>query len=203
MRGRGPARREGIPGQAGVTLIEALITLLIMSIGLLGIAALQVVALQEGASSSRHSQAVWLSYDMADRMRANLVDTNPDPAVEVWIPGGATDPYDGIHVDASMAPGGPACGVGDNCLPDQMAAYDTDQWLLGLQGMPNGTGTVNFFPGMGGARGLYRVRVMWDEVRGRVGQNANPDAAQTGCPTAGAPAPPDPNQACVELWVQP
>lgn len=58
--------------QRGVGLIEVLIAVLILSIGLLGIAGLQARALKNNQSSYERSQAVVLSYFMLDSMRANV-----------------------------------------------------------------------------------------------------------------------------------
>jgi type IV pilus assembly protein PilV len=55
----------------GFTLIEALATLLILSIGLLGVAALQLNSLRDNHGSAMRSQATFLAYDVVDRMRAN------------------------------------------------------------------------------------------------------------------------------------
>ena len=57
--------------QRGTTLIETLVALLVLSIGLLGVAALQVNALQTNQSANVRSQASVLAYDIVDRMRAN------------------------------------------------------------------------------------------------------------------------------------
>ena len=57
--------------QRGLTLIESMVALLVISIGLLGIAALQLSAMQQNATALNHSQAVWINYNMADRIRAN------------------------------------------------------------------------------------------------------------------------------------
>ena len=57
--------------QRGTTLIETLVALLVLSIGLLGVAALQVNALQNNQMAHVRSQASVLAYDLADRMRAN------------------------------------------------------------------------------------------------------------------------------------
>jgi len=57
--------------QAGFGLIEVLVSLLIVSIGLLGIAALQVVALKNVGSSMERSQAVIQTYSYMDLLRAN------------------------------------------------------------------------------------------------------------------------------------
>lgn len=57
--------------EQGVSLIEILIAVLVLSIGLLGVAALQVQALRNNQSSFQRTQAVMLSYFMLDAMRAN------------------------------------------------------------------------------------------------------------------------------------
>jgi type IV pilus assembly protein PilV len=61
------SRRRG----RGFTLVEALIALLALSIGLLGVAALQMTGLKANLSAAWSSQATYLSYDIIDRMRAN------------------------------------------------------------------------------------------------------------------------------------
>lgn len=55
----------------GFTLLEVLITMVVMSLGLLGFAGLQMASLKNSASAYQRSQATVLTYDMLDRMRAN------------------------------------------------------------------------------------------------------------------------------------
>ncbi len=57
--------------ERGMTLVEVLVALLVLSIGLLGIAALQTTGLRSTQTAGARSQAVMLSYDIIDRMRAN------------------------------------------------------------------------------------------------------------------------------------
>ncbi|WPN46504.1 type IV pilus modification protein PilV [Pseudomonas sp. P8_241] len=57
--------------QEGMTLIEVLVALLILGVGLLGAAALQLNALKYTDSSRMSSQASFIAYDMMDRIRAN------------------------------------------------------------------------------------------------------------------------------------
>ena len=57
--------------QSGITLIEVLVTLLITTVGLLGVAALQLSALKTTSDSAQRSQVVWLMQDLIERMRAN------------------------------------------------------------------------------------------------------------------------------------
>ncbi len=60
-------RRRG----RGFTLVEALVALLALSIGLLGIAGLQLTGMRANLSAAWRSQATYLGYDIIDRMRAN------------------------------------------------------------------------------------------------------------------------------------
>lgn len=181
--GRGACRHEG-----GATLLEALITLLVMSIGLLGVAALQIIGTQENASALRHSRATWFAYDMADRMRANLnygTPTVPNPP-DLW-----GDHYDGIDVSADSTATGQSCGAGDDCDLNEMRDFDADQWRAQVMTLPGGQGTVDEDTANGGR---YLIRVLWDDD---VPEMA-PNRASTGCPSG-----PDIPKTCVEITVQP
>ena len=57
--------------QLGFTLLEVLIALLVLSIGLLGLAALQTTGLRSNQMASMRTQATEAGYDITDRMRAN------------------------------------------------------------------------------------------------------------------------------------
>ena len=59
------------PREAGMTLVEVLVALVVLSVGLLGIAAMQAVGLRSMQSAGSRSQATLLAYDIVDRMRAN------------------------------------------------------------------------------------------------------------------------------------
>jgi type IV pilus assembly protein PilV len=66
-------RRAATPGktQRGVALLEVLIAFFVLSIGLLGLAGMQMKALQFNQASFQRSQAMISAYDMLDRMRLN------------------------------------------------------------------------------------------------------------------------------------
>ena len=57
--------------QRGVTLVEVLVTLIVISVGLLGVAALQAISIRDNYSAYLRSQATALADDMIDRIRAN------------------------------------------------------------------------------------------------------------------------------------
>ncbi|MFC3608765.1 type IV pilus modification protein PilV [Stutzerimonas tarimensis] len=55
----------------GLSLIEVLVSLIVLSVGVLGMAALQVNSLKFNQTASMRTHANFLAYDIADRMRAN------------------------------------------------------------------------------------------------------------------------------------
>lgn len=96
------------PGCRGLTLVEILIALLILSIGLLGLAGLQTTSLKFNTSAYYRTQATQLAYDFADRMRANR---------QAALDGGYT---------IALEDPPPACGaaVGDGTVvQDDIAAW--------------------------------------------------------------------------------
>lgn len=59
------------PGQSGFTMLEVLVAMVVLSIGLLGLAGLQATGLQANHSAYLRTQAAFLAYDILDIMRAN------------------------------------------------------------------------------------------------------------------------------------
>ncbi len=57
--------------QGGTTLLEILVSLVVVALGLLGLASLQAVSLKSNNTAYYRSQATMLAYDIVDRMRAN------------------------------------------------------------------------------------------------------------------------------------
>ena len=55
----------------GFTLIEVLIAMIVLAVGLLGLAGLQATSLRNNQSAYNRIKATQLAYDIADRMRAN------------------------------------------------------------------------------------------------------------------------------------
>jgi type IV pilus assembly protein PilV len=76
--------------QAGFTLLEVLVTIIVLVIGLLGLAGLQVKAQQAGMESYQRAQALILLNDMVDRINANRRE-DPDNYVTAIPRGGDND----------------------------------------------------------------------------------------------------------------
>jgi type IV pilus assembly protein PilV len=64
-------RHSFATNQRGTTLIEVLVAIVVLSVGLLGMALLQVTSVQSNYSAYYRSQVTILASDLADRMRAN------------------------------------------------------------------------------------------------------------------------------------
>ncbi len=115
----------------GFTLLEVLVALVIFSIGLLGLAGLQILSLRLTGDSLLRTTAAILANDMIDRMRANPTASNL----------GTTSPYNN---PSKTSTGNPNCigkngsGVATNtqCDATQMAAHDFYEWYANIAGAP-------------------------------------------------------------------
>jgi type IV pilus assembly protein PilV len=92
----------------GFTMVEMLVALVVLAVGMLGVAGLFVISLRSGGTAISRMQAVNLASDMADRIRANRR-------------AGATYAGDGA---AHNCIGADAV----NCTEDEMAEDDVNQW---------------------------------------------------------------------------
>lgn len=84
MRRANPSHTER---QGGTTMIEVLVTILVMSVGLLGLAALQGFSLQAGQSAYYRTQATNLAYEVTDFARVNrsaIMDDCSIPLMDSW-----------------------------------------------------------------------------------------------------------------------
>lgn len=128
--------------QKGFTLLEALISLVVLSVGMLGIAALYVEGLRAGRTAVYRTTAVTLAADLMDRIRSNR---------------GALAAYAG-------GPGLNNCvNQATDCTPAEMAAHDLQIWNDEIdRRMPQGTqGNVAFGPGP--VVDTYTIQIQWPE----------------------------------------
>jgi len=107
------------PNQSGSSLIEVLITLLIFTVGMLGLAALQLNALQGSSDSAQRSQSTWILQDIAERIRANPAGTAAQYAA---APVCANPPT--ARCADYYSPATSAKVAAQNCTAAQMAAFD-------------------------------------------------------------------------------
>lgn len=101
---------------AGFSLIELLVAVLITGIGVLGVAALQLVSLQNNRAALARTEAVNFAYDMMDRIRAN--------------PQGRGS-YDGVAL-GTPPPSANSCVAASDCSAGTMAQFDIALWKCQL-----------------------------------------------------------------------
>jgi type IV pilus assembly protein PilV len=124
--------------QRGFTLIEAMVALIVLSVGLLGIAAMYVETLRANRTSLFRTQAVTLASDIADRMRANRIPAN------AYACGAPCDP-----------------SAGGNAIADA----DLAQWMNTIAArLPGGTADVAFTAPGANTPAAYVVTISWTEV---------------------------------------
>ncbi|MDO9317343.1 MAG: type IV pilus modification protein PilV [Gammaproteobacteria bacterium] len=152
---------------AGATLIEILVALLVVAIGLLGVAGLQTVGLRQLQSASLRTQAGILGGDMLERVLANRQ-------------GAVLGAYDGRVADLN-----PGCESLAGCDASELAGHDTAEWQAALQRfLPAGSGIVciDSTPHDGtpeatgcdgaalGSATFHAVKIWWDEDRDGVAE---------------------------------
>ncbi len=97
--------------QRGFTLIEVLIAMIILAIGLLGLASMQAMALRDNQDAYYYQQATLLAYEMQDRIRGN--------SNVVWT-----------NVTAGT---GDLCTAALPCTATQMASNDYGYWKKSVE----------------------------------------------------------------------
>lgn len=163
----------------GFTMLEVLISMVIIAFGLLGVAGLQAFALKNNQSASFRSTAILLTADISDRMRANYI-----AAAE----GSYNQPSTSAYTTAVGA-----CVSTAGCTPQQLAANDLFEWqarvaatlpagvgIVCLDGTPNdgdvpGTPLCNE---SGGNVLNYVVKIWWQDNRNR-GASSTPQRLST------------------------
>jgi len=143
------------PRQCGMTLIEILVAIVVLSIGLLGLAGLQVKGLQVNQGSTYRWQAAMLAEDMADRIRADA---------------------------AGAAAGSYALAFGVMPASTGNAATDAaiNEWLARVAALPSGQAQIAATAG--GAANEMDIQVQWDDSRGINGVSSGNASSVTSGP---------------------
>jgi len=143
--------------QSGFTLIEVMVSTVVLAIGLLGLAGLQAASLSSNQSAFMRTQASALAYDLADRMRSNIAS-------------GASGFY-----AAGTAAYAAGCSTTAGCSPQQMAQNDMAEWNAAISTyLPLGQGLVctDSTPNDGsstanaqcdGIGALLSIKIWWDD----------------------------------------
>ena len=110
----------------GFTMLEVLVAILVLSLGLLGLAGLQTVGLRNNTASAQRTIATQLAYDIADRMRANynsVMAGDYDYANYSGTPAGASTYANGINTSTCTP------GVCTSALIAKQDLYDWNQQI--------------------------------------------------------------------------
>lgn len=156
--------------QYGFTLLEVLIALLVLAIGLLGLAALQTTGLRSNQMATQRTHATQLAYEIADRMRANLAGSYTADKDNVVT---------AIRNDYALASCTPAPDPTVNRANDDLAT-----WCSAIGSLPGGEGKIAQVrqAGIDGIANTlddvvtYDLTVYWDEAHtGATGKNCGTD----------------------------
>ena len=141
MRHEKLAAVRALRTQRGFSLLESMVALLVLSVGLIGIAALHTRGLSANRTAVYRNIAVSLSADMTDRIRANRV---------------AGTAYNGTGESKG-------CDSGSSCSSTDLALHDLFLWEGLVESMlPNGEGTVAADDSTDPI--TYTITVTWDEA---------------------------------------
>lgn len=143
----------------GFTFVELLMAVLVLGIGLVGVAGLQSVALGMNYGSYLRSQATVLAGDVADRMRANPVGVG-NGAYDMGSAASATETTD--------------CKTTTGCSVGELAEHDLFEWTQRVQAvLPSGNAIVCIdstptdgtpgAPACDGAGANHAVKIWWLE----------------------------------------
>lgn len=175
--------------QKGATLIEVLVTMLILSIGLLAMAAMMGYATLLPKFSANRSIAIITATDMIERMRANASTQSPTFSITTYN----TATFTATFVASSSLPSGSTCAF-PNCTQSAIATEDIAriQLQLNQQLTPAGItiATTN------AANNEGNLWVIWQEASTFGGYAS---AGSDNCPAAVVALALNPSPRCVYL----
>ena len=138
---------------AGYALMEALVAVIVASVGFIGAARMQTAGMSLANSAQSRQKATLLGYQMTDRIRANRKG------------------YDeGLY--NNPATGSTSC-LSSGCTSAQLATADMGEWLADVAVLPAGTGKVCVdstpndgtpaAPGCDGVGNVIAVKIWWTD----------------------------------------
>lgn len=191
--------------QRGSSLIEVLITMLVVAVGLLGAAGLQLASTRYQQTSAARTQAFIQADFIIEKMRVNNSNlTLANLATAVATPESAYLAPDAYGA-ADVLPADPACGLNGQpaCTAALAAQRDLREWRQSLaRELPGGRGAIFPVAAAGNTEpNARRVVVMWREKA----QQETADDITLGVVRTDATCPPPlvDGIRCLNLWVTP
>lgn len=171
------------PSQGGFSMIEVLVTMLIVSLALLGTAGLQAYSMRLNQGGQFRTQAVFLVSDLAERIEANKAGA---------VAPGAPGPYDMSWDFAGSGAYDITAAVAKDCRTSacntvELATYDLWQWQRAVGDptvLPQSSWSVVYTP-TGPTAGTYAIRVSWVDRLSDGSSAAHDSGSQTGINAAG------------------
>ena len=144
----------------GFTFLEILVAMIVLAIGLFGMAAMQTNGLKSTLQAYNNGQASQLAYDLIDRMRTNIAVSRNAVGANTYLdisPASAQE-----YADCAQ--------VANACSATQMAEQDLFLWHQSITGkLPQGTGIISFVDP------IFTISVQWDANRDGYITNADPN----------------------------
>lgn len=138
---------------SGFAMMEVLMTMLVISIGALGLAGLQLASMKYNKDAAVRTRATSIALELSDRMRANLAG----------VKAGLYNQDNGYAAAVTALAGitTPGCGTSSDCTSAQLVNLDLSSWRVSiLATLPQGTGAVIPIANNGMT---YDIVVMWIE----------------------------------------
>jgi type IV pilus assembly protein PilV len=139
----------------GFAMLEVIISLLIIMVGVLGLAGLQMMSINNTEAARYQSLAAMLASNMATQIQSNIA---------YW---GASATALNITVVGATITGGPASGANCNtsvCTASQMAYYDMTNWGAAMGGIPGGQGAIACtLPVARVSPAVCQITITWNE----------------------------------------
>ncbi len=142
----------------GFALVEVLVAVVILAVGLLGLAGLQASSLGNNQSAYNRSLATQLAYDIADRMRANVVNARLMASSAYCVGAPLCVGPTPLSVASCGAPPGATVA---GCTSVQMARNDIFEWNRDINTAfgSNATRTISVTV----ATGVFTITISWDD----------------------------------------
>ena len=176
-------RESNAARQEGFQIVEVLVSMIIVAIGIVGIAKLQHVATSSNTQAVQRTTASNLTENLIERIRANV------SAIDSYFPDDTT-----VVITSSLATPQVQCINETNCTPSELALYDLWEWQRTVSGVEERDSDGNNIGGLinpvlcmtrpaGGGDGIYSFAIAWHSQSGQQFQAISANSVASSCGT--------------------